>query len=75
LEALSKQEVSRMKIHSWLIGSLEYFQGEPHVSWYWMNKDELDDVEMVVGMPKLHVLNTKTYLVDPLIQIMQKPQS
>jgi hypothetical protein len=30
-----------------------------------MNEDELDDVEMVVGMPKVHVLNTKTYLVDP----------
>jgi hypothetical protein len=30
-----------------------------------MNKEELDDVEMVVGMPKVHVFNTKTYLVDP----------
>jgi hypothetical protein len=40
-----------------------------------MNEDELDDAEMVVGMPKVHVLNTKTYLVDPLMQTMQKPQS
>jgi hypothetical protein len=40
-----------------------------------MNKDELDDVDMVVGMPKVHVLNTKTYLVNPPMQTMQKPQS
>jgi hypothetical protein len=40
-----------------------------------MNEDELDDAEMVVGMPKVHVLNTKTYLVDPSMQTMQKPQS
>jgi hypothetical protein len=40
-----------------------------------MNEDELDDAEMVIGMPKVHVLNTKTYLVDSLMQIMQKPQS
>jgi hypothetical protein len=30
-----------------------------------MNKDEPDDVEMVVGMPKVHVLNIEKYLVDP----------
>jgi hypothetical protein len=30
-----------------------------------MDEDELDDVEIVVGMPKVHVFNTKTYLVDP----------
>jgi hypothetical protein len=30
-----------------------------------MNEDELDDGEMVVGMPKVHVPNTKTYLLDP----------
>jgi len=30
-----------------------------------MNENELHDVEMVVGMPKVHVLNIKTYLVDP----------
>jgi hypothetical protein len=35
-----------------------------------MNNDELDDVEMVVGMPKVHVLNTKTYITDPLMQTM-----
>jgi len=35
-----------------------------------MNEDELDDVEMVVGMPKVHVLNTKTYLADPLMRTM-----
>jgi hypothetical protein len=35
-----------------------------------MNEDELDDAEMVVGMPKVHVLNTKTYLVDSSMQIM-----
>jgi hypothetical protein len=32
-----------------------------------MNEDELDDVDMVVGMPKVHVLNTKAYLVNPLM--------
>jgi hypothetical protein len=35
-----------------------------------MNEDELDDTEMVVGMPKVHVLNIKTYLVDSSMQIM-----
>jgi hypothetical protein len=30
-----------------------------------MNKEELDDVEMVLGMQKVHVFNTKTYNVDP----------
>jgi hypothetical protein len=35
-----------------------------------MNEDELDDVKMVVGMPKVHVLNTKTYIVDPLMHTM-----
>jgi len=36
-----------------------------------MNKDELDDADMVVGMSKVHVLNSKTYLVNPLMQTMQ----
>jgi hypothetical protein len=40
-----------------------------------MKKDELDDVKMVLGMSKVHVLNTKTYLMDPSMQNMQKPQS
>jgi len=30
-----------------------------------MNEDELDDAKMVAGMPKVHVLNIKTYIVDP----------
>jgi hypothetical protein len=38
---------------------------KPHVQWYSMNEDELDDGEMVVGMPKVHILNTETYLLDP----------
>ncbi len=28
---------------------------------------------MVVGMPKVHVFNSKVYLVNPLMQTMQKP--
>jgi hypothetical protein len=31
LETLLEKEVRRMKVHFWLIGSLEYFQGESHV--------------------------------------------
>jgi hypothetical protein len=38
-----------------------------------MNENELDDVDMVVGMPKVHVLNIKAYLMDPLIHIIQSP--
>jgi hypothetical protein len=59
------EKTRKTKVRSQLINSPKYFQGEPHVQWYSMNKDELDDGEMVVGMPKVHVLNSKAYLLDP----------
>jgi hypothetical protein len=54
-----------MKVRFQLTISPKYFQGEPHVQWYSMNEDELDDGEMVVGMPKVHVLNIKAYILYP----------
>ncbi len=37
-----------------------------------VNEDiELDDGEMVVRMPKVHVLNIETYPIDQPVQIMQ----
>ncbi len=59
------EKTRKTKVHSQLTNSPKYFQGEPHVQWYSMNEDELDDGEMVVGMPKVHILNTKAYLLDP----------
>lgn len=38
-----------------------------------MNEDKLYDVEMVVGMPKVHVLNIEAYLADQLMRTMQQP--
>jgi hypothetical protein len=68
LEALPKHFFKkRIKVFSLLATNLEYFQCEPHVQWYFVNEDELDDVEMVVEMPKVHVLNIETYPTNPLI--------
>ncbi len=59
------KKTRKMKVRSQLTISPKYFQGEPHVQWYSMNEDELDDGEMVVGMPKVHVVNIKAYILDP----------
>ncbi len=38
-----------------------------------MNEDELYDLKMVVGVPKVHVFNFEAYLMDKLVQTMQQP--
>jgi hypothetical protein len=54
-----------MKVLLRLVSNLKYFQGKPHVRWYSMNKNELQDAKMVVGVPEVHVFNIETYLVNP----------
>jgi len=37
------KKTRKKKVHSLLTISPKYFQNEPHVQWYSMNEDELDD--------------------------------
>ncbi len=66
METLPKhEEKKRIRVLSQLATNLEYFQHEPHVQWYFVNEDELDDVEMVVEVPKVHALNIEAYPTNP----------
>jgi hypothetical protein len=38
-----------------------------------MNKNKFYDAEMVVGVPKVHVLNIEAYLANQLMRTMQQP--
>ncbi len=38
------------KVPSQLVGNPSYFQGKPHVQWYSMNENDLDDSKIVLGL-------------------------
>jgi len=46
------------KVPFQLVGNPSYFQGKPHVTWYLVNENDLDDAKMVLRLLKVHVLQT-----------------
>jgi hypothetical protein len=50
------------KVASQLAGNPSYFQGKPHVQWYSMNENDLDYAKIVLGLVKVHVLQTLKHI-------------
>lgn len=50
------------KVPFQITGNPSYFWGKPHVQWYSMNENDLDDAKIVLGLLKVHVLQTLKHI-------------